>query len=157
MVVPHNAADLLKSFTDSYKSQLSRLGIMYAPEDPERKKAFDASTSGECLGVWFDTVSMTWNLPDRKIVLFVNDILGASVDGALISVNEVEVIFGKLNHFSQICPPIKLLIGEVLQFLQKNMVEVVRCEKFRYDKSLSMPAPMKHDLRTCAAIVWDTR
>ena len=37
------------------------------------------------------------------------------------------------------------------------MVEVVRCEKFRYDKSLSMPAPMKHDLHTCAAIVWDTR
>ena len=61
-VCPSIAADLTDKFVTVYREELGRLGISAAPEDPARRKAFDGNTSGEILGVWFNTIDMTWKL-----------------------------------------------------------------------------------------------
>ena len=45
---------------------------MLLPRTHARCKAFDASTEVEVLGIRFDTVSLTWQLPHTKLVSFVN-------------------------------------------------------------------------------------
>ena len=156
-VAPKIASEILNSFTETYKCQLSRLNIGFAPVDNERKKAFDASTSGEVLGVWYDTEDMSWKLSDRKLVLLIDELMEAVSPNEKISVNQVEVIHGKLNHFAQLCPPIKLLIGEVLFFLKKSLAKLPDMRsQLRYKKDLIVPSSMKVELSTCAAIVWDT-
>ena len=104
-------------FTKTYKEQLMRLGIKYAPEDDKRMKAFDASTSGLILGIWFNTKSMTWNLPEKKNVLLQRD-LCKILNESKMSLNQIEVVYGKLNHISQMAPPLKLFVGEILQMMR---------------------------------------
>ena len=156
IVAPQNARDNIDKFVKGYKGQLSQLGIKYAPEDIERRKAFSPHTSGEMLGIWFDSVSMTWKLPDRKIVELINNIINAIKEGSRVSLNDIEIIFGKLNHIAQVCSPVKLLLGEILQFLQKVISGAPDEAQFRYDKRFLIPDPMKHDLRTFLAIIWNT-
>ena len=142
-----------------YKDQLTELGINYAKVDPERKKAFDCATAGEVLGVWFDTTDMSSQLPYKKVVVLLSDMMEASYPGAKLSLHQVEVIHGKLNHFSQLVPPVKKLLGEVLKFL-KNMLadhnSRDKTNRSRNKKFVEVPEPMKHDLKTCSAVIWHT-
>ena len=56
-VFPARAAKRAIKFMATYREVLNSLNISAAPEDPRRRKAFDTNTSGELLGVWFDTMS----------------------------------------------------------------------------------------------------
>ena len=76
-ICPPAAADLTKQFVAQYRTSLEELNIKAAPEDPERIKAFDASTTGEVLGIWFDTEKMTWRLHQHKAKIRVNLLLEA--------------------------------------------------------------------------------
>ena len=108
VVAPPNALAVLEKFTKTYKDQLSRLGIEYAPVDSEKRKAFDMETEGEVLGIVFNTTEMSWRLPGGKVALLIRDIVQMIKPGVLLSLNEVEIVHGKLCYFSQHCSPIKL-------------------------------------------------
>ena len=156
VVVPRNAAGLLRRFTETYKEQLTRLDIKYAPVDEERIKAFDMATSGEVLGVWFSTPDLTWKLSDRKLVVFINELMVVLQPDAILSLNQVEIIHGKLAHFSQLAKPIKLFLGEVLQLLRKMLEDGASGKSVRFKKAFVVPVEVLRDIRTCLAIVWDT-
>ena len=66
-VAPKEGRHLTERFVDTYRRTLDSLNIGAAEEDINRNKAFDSSTSGEILGIWFDTDQMTWELPKRKL------------------------------------------------------------------------------------------
>ena len=88
-----------------------------AEEDSNRQKAFDCNTSGEVLGIWFNTVDMSFKLPVRKLepfILLVKEVISKET----LTIHEVEVVHGKLNHLVQLAPPLKRLIGEVVQELR---------------------------------------
>ena len=155
-VCPSTATDLTDRFVTVYREELARLGISAAPEDPSRCKAFDGNTSGEILGVWFDTISMTWKLSDSKISVLVTQLMEASVAGASLSLNDVEVIHGKLSHFCQHAPPLSLLVAETLEFLRELLrqnSEMFRGMKGRSTRRFPVPSLMRHDLSTAAAII----
>ena len=116
-VCPPAAGHLTRRFVSNYREQLSCLNIGAAPDDPQRKKAFDASKEGQVLGIWFNTNRMTWQLPSPKLEVLLNLLYNASTRNALLSLNDVEVLHGKLSHISQICPPLSLFTGELLVFL----------------------------------------
>ena len=158
-VVPHNAKHLNEMFVHEYRRQLTRLNISIAPDDPSREKAFDCSSTGEVLGVWFNTEQMTWQLPHRKMVGLLAVILEAMGPDACLTLNQVKVLHGKLNNFAQLVPPLKLFIGEVLQFMRKVLVQHGRGShdcKSKRERFVNVPEQMKHDLKTCAAIIWNS-
>ena len=55
-------------FVQVWKEELSKLGIDFAKPDPLKIKSFEGETSGEVLGVIFDSLEMSWQLPERKLV-----------------------------------------------------------------------------------------
>ena len=157
-VSPKNAAHLTFRLVKEYRKQLTALGIGVAPVDPSRRKAFDGNTSGEILGVWFNTEEMTWNLPQRKLVGLVTCLVEATIPSAKLSLHQVEVLHGKLNHFSTLAAPLKMLVAETLAFL-KDLLEKYNASGEAGSRSkevYSVPASMKHDLKTVACIVAHT-
>ena len=59
-VSPAGARSRAEGFETAYRHTLQSLNIGCAPNDPSRLKAFTCSTSGELLGVWFDTEKFTF-------------------------------------------------------------------------------------------------
>ena len=158
-VCPPAAAYLTAKFVAQYRQTLADLNIGAAPEDPGKKKAFDGSTSGEVLGVVFDSTSMTWHLPINKLVMLVSLLLEATKPEARLSLHDVEVLHGKLSHFMQHAPPLCLLTAEVLVFLRELLKEnglLMKGSAARSVKTFPVPFSMKHDLKTAAAIVRHT-
>ena len=155
--VPRNAGEMAQRFVDTYKEEVTNMGVGVAPDDPDRRKAFSCATSGEVLGVWFDTVSMTWQLPRRKLTTLLAGILEAAALSAKLNLHEVEVLHGRLVNFAQLVPPIKLFTGEIIAFL-RDLLQVYSEEKAvsRSERFVLVPPSMKHDLKTIACIVWDT-
>ena len=159
-VAPANASHILESFVKEYRKQLDDLGVAAAPADPDRIKAFDRATSGEVLGIWFDTEQMTWQLPFRKITLLVRELVEAAEADSRLTLNQVEIIHGKLNNFASHAPPIKVLVGEVLGFMRDLIQEhkdLDRASMSKSKRTFQVPDQMRHDLRTSACIVWDTQ
>ena len=142
-----------------YRQQLNRLGIAAAPCDPQRRKAFDGATSGEVLGIWFDTENLTWKLPERKISTLVQELLCAAAVGSLLTLNQVEIIYGKLTNFAQHAWPIQGLVSEILVFMNKMLEEhkgLDRASMSRSRRQFEIPQEMKHDLKTVACIIRHT-
>ena len=117
-VAPRGGSNLTRNFVASYRKVLAELNIGAAEEDPNKSKAFDGSTSGEVLGTWFDTNTMTWEYPKRKLISLL-DLLQSTLHSNKMTLNEVETIHGKLVHLTQLAPPLKLYMGEMVQQLRE--------------------------------------
>ena len=158
-VVPKGAESLQKKFVQEYRQQLTYLNIKAAPSDPNMLKAFDASTEGEVLGVWFNTKDMTWQLSKRKIDRLISSILNA-LGKSTISLHEVEVLYGRLMYFAQLGHPILIFVGEILAFmkalLDEHLSQDIR-SRSRSQGSYEITPTVKHDLRTVACIIEMTR
>ena len=89
---------------------------------------YSRTQEGEVLGVWLDTFTMMVQLPRRKVVPLVACVLEAVCPGAELSLQQLEVIHGRLNNFAQLAPPLKLLVGETLQFLRDLLEEYLTLE-----------------------------
>ena len=88
-VVPAFCRREAERFVAAYRRTLNDLNIGAAPADPERRKAFDGHTTGEMLGIVFNTVEGTWHLPRTKAVSFLNLLHKASTSESL-SLHEVK-------------------------------------------------------------------
>ena len=150
-VMPARCAGASKEFVKTYRRLLMDLNIGAAPEDPLRKKAFDGHTSGEVLGIWFDTTLGTWCLPKEKSICLLN-LLEESIRSESLSLHKLEVLHGKLAHFGQHAPPISLLTSEVLIFL-KSLLEDSSVNSKRDMVTKPVPPSLHRDLRTIAAII----
>ena len=64
-ISPEGAEQYAHNFVKQYRRTLADWNIGAAPDDPLRKKAFDASTEGEVLGI----INMTWQLPEKKLIV----------------------------------------------------------------------------------------
>ena len=149
-VIPSMCSSKTKEFVSTYRSVLKDLNIGAAPADPQRKKAFDGHTSGEMLGIVFNTVEGTWHLPREKAISLLG-ILEKSLTGEKLSLKEVEILHGKLSHFTQHAPALSLLISEVLVFLK--MLHEEEHSSGRNSVLRIIPDTLKRDLRTIMAIV----
>ena len=123
LVVPFGAKAPLSSFVEQYRDTLQVLNIKAADNDPSCTKAFDCSQEGEVLGIRFNTVNFTWSLPHDKLTSLVTDLRKiASGENVQYSLRELERILGKLNHVSQLCPPLKTFTSEAT-FLMGDHVQ----------------------------------
>jgi hypothetical protein len=89
-------------FCAIYTALCDRVGVSLAPLCPKQEKAFEASTEGTVLGIWFNTITLTWKLPVHKV----EKLIKASSDaltGNPLSVKDMQRLMGLLNDFGQMC------------------------------------------------------
>ena len=65
VVVPEGRGDWLRRHVDQYKQVCDYLGIKLSSTD-NASKGFETQQVGEVLGIVFNTIDMTWKLPERK-------------------------------------------------------------------------------------------
>ena len=105
------------------------------------------------LGLMFNTEMGTWSLPKEKIISLLK-LLQRTIASEVLSLNEVEVLFGKLAHFKQHAPALSLLLSEIRTFL-RALLEAAEISE-RSMVKMKVPEYLKHDLRTILAIVRHT-
>ena len=103
------------------------------------------------MGVWFDTENLTWNLPPRKLIPLVDLLRRATVDKREMTLQEVQVVHGKLIHVAQLSPALSLLIAETIE--QMRLLLSPDHSLTGKTKAFSISPEMKHDLETVTAIL----
>ena len=77
LVVPENRQYWLEKYFVHYREVCNKLGVKVSPTD-NSSKSFESSQSGEVLGIFFQTRTMTWSFPEekrRKLILLVTKVI----------------------------------------------------------------------------------
>ena len=160
-VVPQDAKHALDSFVKAYRSSLTLLNIQAAEDDPSRTKAFDCAQEGEVLGIRFDTSTFTWALPKDKLYYLVTGLRRLGDIRTRHSLRELESVTGKAIYLTQLCPPLKTLLGEVM-FMMTEHVHYLSDDKGeisdkKRDAKIFYTSPdASHDMMMLAALLADT-
>ena len=161
-VVPQGAKQTLVKFVQQYRRSLQALNLRAAENDPACIKAFDCSQEGEVLGIRFNTEDFSWSLPHAKLFSLVTDLRKLANGGKVKhSLRELQRIIGKLNHVSQLCPPLKTFSSEPIFLLGEHIKELSDDEgiisKVDRDKHIfHAPADVCQDLLLIAALLADS-
>ena len=92
----------LQVFDDHFQRVASELGVKLAPrDDPE--KSFGPSTSGTVLGVHYDTVRWTWEIPQAKLIRLLHS-LRDMIDAEVIVMDQLWSVVGKILHVHALLP-----------------------------------------------------
>ena len=94
--------NILQAYDNTFTNVASALGVKLAPrDDPE--KSFSPATSGIILGVYYDTVSWTWALPEEKLhrLLYLLKSLMATT---IAKQHLVWTLVGKVQHIKPLVP-----------------------------------------------------
>jgi hypothetical protein len=109
-----------EEFSMKYKSLCKDINLELADPCPNFDKAFDCSTKGKVLGVFFDTTELSWKLPDEKVVSILQTI-AESLENEKVQLKQMQCLMGKLNHVAQMCPflnsfkhPLNLVLADCL-------------------------------------------
>lgn len=152
---PAAASQATTEFVRLYREKLGSLGIEAAESDQACIKAFDHSKRGEVLGIVFNTVDMVWNLSHTKTYQLKHLLDRASMED--LSLHDVEVLHGKITHFSQLSPPTSILSSSLVALL-RDLLEAFAAVDGRDRQSTIMVVPkgVKEDCRVLASVVADT-
>ena len=88
----------LREYYRRYREIAAYVGISLADES-KPEKAFPPSLVGEVLGIYYDLSNWTWNM-DESVS---EEIVSVEEEGR-ISMNEAEVLMGKLHYYSALVP-----------------------------------------------------
>jgi hypothetical protein len=102
----------LHQFQAAYREVAEHLGVLLAPTtDPD--KAFEPTTAGVVLGVYYDTVAWTWKIPTEKLARLL-----AQIRAALSSENmqlfEIWSLVGRILHYAPLVPSGKFNISALI-------------------------------------------
>ena len=129
-ISPATARDLAGSFASQYRRALDLLNMEAAPLDPTRRKSFELETSGECLGVWFCSLSLTWTWPKLKLARFLQK-LHSFLEAQIVTLQTLQEMVGSMLSFIQLAPSLGMFMANVLHL----MASVLSKE----DKSVDLP------------------
>lgn len=134
-------------FSQAYHDICKQVNIPLAQPCPDNDKSFTCQTNGKVLGFWFNTNNLSWSLPQDKLIPLVR-ILLQTRDRATCDLPHLQMVMGKLNNVSQLCPFLKAFRKPLLRLLAsfENREEVI----------LPIPPPALADLLTCSKIILAT-
>jgi len=124
-VVAPKSTNWCQEFTKEYENVCGKIGIGLAKECPKKDKAFKNSKNGKVLGIEFDTVNLSWKLPEEKRVEYQNEI-GSCLMAREVSVKMCQKLLGKLNFICTMIPfmrTFKKPLQEFLRMLQESEME----------------------------------
>jgi len=146
VVVPYKKLDWCKNFIRHYRGICEKVNISLAQHDPKLDKAFDVSQFGKVLGIIFDTTKLIWSYPDDKKERALCSI-GNFLEKESVSLLELQVLMGRLNDISLMCPFLRGFKGplnELLGNLQRSD-----------EQELEIPAQCKKDVMVWAGFLLD--
>lgn len=79
------------------------MNIDLAKNCSKNEKAFELSTKGKVLGIFFDSSDMTWSFTCEKRDKILRTIFD-STQSDLITVNQMQILMGHLNDCSLMSP-----------------------------------------------------
>ena len=124
-------------FTEAYKSICQELSIPLAAPCPNREKAFENTTSGRVMGIWFDSTTMSWSYPLDKAVPTIRSI-HHTMEVGMATLHQMQVIAGELNDVALLCP--------FLKAFRKPTNEFMSSFEGNEDLELAIPDRVKKDL-----------
>ncbi len=95
-LVAPKASGWCEEFSRNYRAICDQLNIPLAPLCPKKDKAFENSEQGKVLGIEFNSVDLTWRLPEDKRRDYLNSIIKFSTMESQSLVDSEEIL-GKLN------------------------------------------------------------
>jgi hypothetical protein len=118
IVVPKKKKHWCTEFTLKYRSTCTDIGIQLADDCPQFDKAFSCSQYGKVLDIWFDSTTLSWKLPEEKRDKTLRNIEKAlSASGQ--SLKDIQVLMGRLNDVSMMCPFLKTFKSELNRALSQ--------------------------------------
>ena len=111
-------SDACQLFTETYRHLCNILNIRLADPCPKFEKAFENSTHGLVLGLYFDSDTMTWSLPQYKFSCYIRTIDSFLMQTCL-SLHETQSLAGSLNDFTLFSPFFKAFKGPLLFFIHQ--------------------------------------
>ena len=126
----------LNEFRLAYQKVAAQIGVRLASEeDPE--KAFAPTTVGTVLGVRYDTVKWTWEIPVDKLGRL-NDQIVAAIGAAVLPQREVWSLVGRIVHYCPLVPSGRF-----------NLCHLIKINGKGADKEalVEMTEPVKRQLR----------
>ena len=89
---------------------------------------------------------MCWSLPAQKTANLLRLLGKAAEPDTSFSLQDIEVLHGRLVHFSQLARPVLLFADEVIQLLKALLAEYENSTlKERKDVSAPIPPSLKYD------------
>lgn len=110
-----------KKFVEVYLDLAEKIKLPLAPLD-KPDKAFLYQQEGVILGIYFNTINMSWSLPEEKRIKYSNYISDI-LTGGKVSQNELQKLLGMINFIVQMCPVLKFFRTPVIDDL-KNSYEM---------------------------------
>ena len=115
-------------FTEAFIRICKQVNVKLQPECEKNEKAFRNKKEGKVLGIWFCTEDLTWQMPSAKK----EDCLEAIFDARkaeFLPLREFQVLVGRLNNVSLMCPFLKAFKKPILDCLghaQSNCAGLVK-------------------------------
>lgn len=147
-LVAPKASGWCEEFSRNYRAICDQLNIPLAPLCPKKDKAFENSEQGKVLGIEFNSVDLTWRLPEDKRRDYLNSIIKFSTMESQSLVDSEEIL-GKLNFVCSMCP--------LLRTFKKPLQEHIRILKEANLSSCKMASELASDLLVWAAFLKDSR
>jgi hypothetical protein len=92
----------LGRFHETYRGVAAQVGVQLAPlTDPD--KAFEPCQKGTVLGVCYDTVNWTWEIPADKLARFVHQ-LRTIMEADVVKQAEIWSVAGRIMHYGPLIP-----------------------------------------------------
>ena len=102
----------LNNFRATYKEVAARVGVQLAPED-DPDKAFPPCTAGTVLGVYYDSVNWTWQIPPDKLGRL-NDQIKFALAAVALRQDEIWSLVGRIIHYCPLVPAGRFNINELI-------------------------------------------
>lgn len=120
-------------FIESYLALADRINLPLA-DTSGSDKAFLYRTAGIILGVYFDTINMTWMYSARKRLTHMK-MLQDTLRGPTVTLNQMQKVAGVVNTLTLLCPPLKFLRAPIIQQMS--------------DAYSFSPLPLRAETKTC--------
>jgi hypothetical protein len=92
----------LGKFHETYRKVAAQVGVQLAPLT-DKDKAFEPCNDGTVLGVRYNTVDWTWEIPQEKLVWFVNQ-LAAAMAADRMRQADIWSVAGRIMHYAPLIP-----------------------------------------------------
>jgi hypothetical protein len=92
----------LVKFHETYRKVAAQVGVQLAPLT-DKEKAFEPCNDGTVLGMRYNTVDWTWEIPQDKLVWFVNQ-LASAMPADQMRQADIWSVAGRIMHYAPLIP-----------------------------------------------------
>ncbi len=102
-IVAPEGSGWCEEFLESYQDLCKNIGLELASACPKFDKSFGPTKLGKVLGIWFNTETLCWRLPEEKRIATLQSINKVEIETSP-TLLQFQSLLGRLNVISTMCP-----------------------------------------------------